>query len=217
MKKKIRIKLCGFTRKADVLHAVNLGADAIGLVFYPASKRFVDCGKANELLSVLPSYVPCVGLFVNADFKFVIKVLEKVELTMLQFHGDEDFQYCQKLINIVEKPFLKAVRIKPETTSESLLELENTFKKLKPFFSGLLFDSWTDEFGGSGKTFDWKIIPKDLAARNFLSGGLTHLNVTDVVKYLKPFAVDVSSGIEIRKGLKDKFLIDKFISSVKLF
>lgn len=210
-----RIKLCGLSRPDDVSVAVEAGADAIGLVFYPPSPRNVAPVQAGELLAQLPAYVSTVGLFVNPDEVLVRDVIAAAPITMLQFHGDETPEHCARIAQAVRRPFMRALRVKPTMTSEDLLEFERQYRASSPLFSGLLLDTWSDAYGGTGKVFDWSLIPADIARRAVLSGGLNVQNVTDAVRQVRPHAVDVSSGIEAAKGVKDAALMRAFVAAVR--
>ncbi|MGB4345610.1 MAG: phosphoribosylanthranilate isomerase [Burkholderiaceae bacterium] len=215
MHHRTRIKLCGLSRVSDVDAAVAAGADAIGLVFYPPSPRYVNLQQAALLVAALPPFVTSVGLFVNASVEEIAQVLESVPLSMLQFHGDESLAQCCAIAQAVNRPFMRALRVRPDTTAADLLECELVYQTASPLFSGLLLDTWVDAYGGSGKVFDWSLIPAELAHRAVLSGGLSVQNVTDAVAQVRPFAVDVSSGIEAGKGIKDAALMHAFVSAVR--
>jgi len=215
MHHRTRIKLCGLSRVSDVDAAVAAGADAIGLVFYPPSPRYVNPQQAALLVAALPPFVSSVGLFVNASVEEITQVLESVPLSMLQFHGDESLAQCCAIAQAVNRPFMRALRVRPDTTAADLLECELAYQTASPLFSGLLLDTWVDAYGGSGKVFDWSLIPAELAHRAVLSGGLSVQNVTDAVAQVRPFAVDVSSGIEAGKGIKDAALMHAFVSAVR--
>ena len=210
-----RIKLCGLTRAQDVQLAVKLGADALGLVFYPASPRAVDAKQAAQLLALLPSFVSTVGLFVNASAAEVRQTLAIAPISILQFHGDETLEQCCAIAQEVKRPFLRALRVRPDMKSADLLECDQQYRKASPYFSGLLLDTWVESYGGSGKVFDWSLIPAELAHRAVLSGGLNAQNVTEAVLSVRPFAVDVSSGIESAKGIKDAEMMHAFVSAVR--
>ena len=210
-----RIKLCGLTRAQDVQLAVELGADALGLVFYPASPRAVDAKQAAQLLALLPSFVSTVGLFVNASAAEVRQTLAIAPISILQFHGDETLEQCCAIAQEVKRPFLRALRVRPDMKSADLLECDQQYRKASPYFSGLLLDTWVESYGGSGKVFDWSLIPAELAHRAVLSGGLNAQNVTEAVLSVRPFAVDVSSGIESAKGIKDAEMMHAFVSAVR--
>jgi phosphoribosylanthranilate isomerase len=215
MKPRTRIKLCGLSRPEDVATAVDAGADAIGLVFYPPSPRHVTPGQAGRLLAQLPAYVTAVGLFVNPTPEQVQEVLAAAPLTMLQFHGDETPAHCAAIAQAVRLPFMRALRVRAQTTAADLLEFDRQYCACSPLFSGPLLDTWSDAYGGTGKVFDWSLIPADIARRAALSGGLNAQNVTDAVRRVRPHAVDVSSGIESAKGVKDGALMRAFIAAVR--
>ncbi|HDR9355738.1 TPA: phosphoribosylanthranilate isomerase [Burkholderia vietnamiensis] len=208
-----RIKLCGLSRVDDVLHAAALGADAIGLVFYPSSPRAVTIAQAAELAQAAPPFVSVVGLFVNATEAEIEAVVRDVPLTMLQFHGDETPQQCEALGRAARLPWLRAVRVGPSTQPADLVESDLHYSKAR----GLLFDTLVPDYGGSGKVFDWSLIPAELAHRAVLSGGLNAQNVGDAIRRLRPFAVDVSSGIEVAgaKGVKDHARMAAFVRAVR--
>ncbi len=210
-----RIKLCGLSTREDVAAAVAAGADAIGLVFYPPSPRHVSAERAAELLAGLPPYVTAVGLFVNPTLAEVQAVLAQAPISMLQFHGDESPEQCRDIAQAVGRPFMRALRVRPETTAADLLEFAVNYRACGPLFAGLLLDTWSDAYGGTGKAFDWSLVPADIAHQAVLSGGLSAQNVTDAVRRLRPHAVDVSSGIEASKGVKDHALMRAFVSAVR--
>lgn len=200
-----RIKICGITRAEDALAAVRCGADAIGLVFYEPSPRHVSIELAGQLAAALPPFVSVVGLFVNAEASLVREVLAHVPLDLLQFHGDETPEYCAQF----GKPFLKAIRVK---AGVDLVQCAASFHAA----SGLLLDAHVDGVpGGTGTSFDWALIPRQLPLPVILSGGLAAANVAAAIKQVRPYAVDVSSGVEAGKGIKDAAKIVAFINEVK--
>lgn len=215
MTHRTRIKLCGLTREQDVQAAVSAGADAIGLVFYESSPRHVTPERAAQLLSNLPSFISAVGLFVNASPDQVQAVTEQAPITALQFHGDETPEQCAEMAARVRRPFLRALRVKPEMNVGDLLEYAECYRRASPLFSGLLLDTWVEGYGGSGKVFDWSIVPKEIAHQVVLSGGLTVQNVTEAIHRVRPYAVDVSSGIEQGKGIKDAARMQAFVNAVR--
>jgi phosphoribosylanthranilate isomerase len=215
MNTRTRIKLCGLTQPQDVQAAVACGADAIGLVFYPPSPRNLSAERAAHLLAGLPAYVHTVGLFVNADLAHITSVLQQVPLSCLQFHGDETAQQCAELAQAVQRPFMRALRVRPETTALNLLEFDRHYRESSPLFAGLLLDTWSDAYGGTGKVFDWSLISPEIAHQAVLSGGLNVQNVTDAVRRVRPYAVDVSSGIESARGVKDATLMLQFVAAVR--
>ncbi len=202
-----RIKICGITREKDLDAAVEAGADALGFVLYPPSPRYVSPQRAAELLARVPAFVKSVGLFVNEPTVHVSAVLEQLPLDLLQFHGDEDVAYCAAF----RRPWIKAARVKPGT---DLLEYAGRFAGA-PGVAGLLLDAHVEGFGGGGQTFDWSLIPPSLPLPIILSGGLHPGNVTEAVRRVRPWAVDVSSGVERAKGIKDVQKISEFIAGVR--
>ena len=199
-----RIKICGITRVQDVEPCARYGADAIGLVFYPPSPRFVSLERANEIIRATPPFLSVIGLFVNPNVKEVNKIIKNVPLCALQFHGDESSEFCGKF----SLPYIKAARVKPG------LDLPNYAKK---YFTaqGILLDADTDGYGGGGKVFDWTLIPSRLPLPIILSGGLNADNVATAIRRIHPWAVDVSSGVESAKGIKDSAKIAAFIKEIK--
>lgn len=202
---KTRIKICGITRPRDGLAAAQAGADAIGLVFYAASPRHVAIPLASEISAALPPFVSRVGLFVNASVEDVRTVLETVPLDLLQFHGDERPNFCKQF----NKPYIKAINVKP---GMDLLQYASLYSEA----SGLLFDSFVEgASGGSGISFNWDLIPTKLTLPIILSGGLKPENVAAAIRQVRPWAVDVSSGVESAKGIKDVQKIAAFIKEVR--
>jgi phosphoribosylanthranilate isomerase len=211
--RRTRIKLCGLSREADVAHAVELGADALGFVFYPKSPRAVDAARAAALVREVPPFVSLVGLFVNATADEIARVTSEVPLSLLQFHGDETPEQCETLGRAVRLPWIRALRVGPQTASADLVELAGQYSAAR----GLLYDTLVADYGGSGKVFDWSLIPAGLARRAVLSGGLSSRNVGEAIRRLRPFAVDVSSGIEVEgaKGVKDPARMTEFVRAVR--
>ena len=199
-----RIKICGLTREEDVRAAVAAGADAIGFVFYPPSPRYVSFERAAELARLVPPFVSIVGLFVNPERDFVREALAKVPLQVLQFHGDEQETNCVGF----GLPYIKAARMRPGL---DLLKYAACF----PGAQGLLVDAFVEGYGGGGETFDWSLIPSELPLPLILSGGLNAGNVTEAVRRVQPWAVDVSSGVEAAKGIKDAVRIIEFVAGVQ--
>lgn len=216
MTRRTRIKLCGMTRQDDVRTAIAAGADALGFVFYPSSPRYVALELAPQLLSHVPPYVTTVGLFVNASTDQIVETVTRAPVSLLQFHGDETIEHCCEAAKAVNRPFLRVIRVKADMQGTDLLKYEQDYRASSDLFSGLLLDAWVDEFGGSGKVFDWSLIPEELAPRVVLSGGLSVQNATDAVLRVRPFAVDVSSGIELAKGIKDPAKMHAFVDAVRL-
>jgi phosphoribosylanthranilate isomerase len=201
---KTRIKICGLTREEDVDAAVAAGADAIGFVFYPPSPRYVTPQRAAELVRRIPPFVDVVGLFVNEPAENVLAACAAVPINVLQFHGDEDAAYCRQF----SRPYLRAARVRPGL---DLVEFAGSF----PDARGLLLDAFVDGYGGGGHVFDWTLIPPGLPGFLILSGGLTAGNVGDAIERVQPFAVDVSSGVEMGKGIKDHQKIAAFVAAVR--
>ena len=201
---KPRIKICGLTRPEDVQAAVDAGADAIGLVFYPPSPRYVSLETAAELARTVPPFVTIVGLFVNAAPEVVKETLAAAPIHMLQFHGDEDEVYCRQFA----RPYMKAARMKPGV---DLVQYVAGF----PSAQAILLDAFVEAYGGGGQVFDWTLIPPALGKPIVLSGGLDARNVGDAIIRVRPAAVDVSSGVEATKGIKDADKIRAFVTAVR--
>jgi phosphoribosylanthranilate isomerase len=200
-----RVKICGITRVEDALAAARSGADAIGLVFYQRSPRHVSIAQAELLARSLPPFVTVTGLFVDAEAAFVREVLANVPLDLLQFHGDEAPEYCAQF----DRPCIKAIRVK---AGGDLLQCASDFSNTK----GLLLDAHVEGIpGGTGSRFDWALIPKQLPLPVILSGGLDVENVAAAINQVRPYAVDVSSGVESNKGIKDAAKIAAFIGEVR--
>ncbi len=200
-----RIKICGLTRVQDVQAVANSGADALGLVFYEKSPRHVATAQAAQLARSVPPFVTVVGLFVNPAPEYVREVLAQVALDVLQFHGDETPEFCAQF----GKPWLKAIRVKPGV---NLVECAARYAGAQ----GLLLDAYVEGTpGGTGESFDWALIPRDLPLPVILSGGLHPGNVAEAVRQVRPYAVDVSSGVEAAKGIKDAAKVAAFIKEVK--
>lgn len=208
-----RIKLCGLSRREDVAYAVALGADAIGLVFYPPSPRAVTLAQAAALARDVPPLVTLVGLFVNADDDFVRAAADALPLGLLQLHGDESPARCAELGRAARLPWLRAVRVNNDATAADLVESVT----LHAHARGILLDAMVDGYGGGGKVFDWSIIPEEIGRRAVLSGGLDAQNVADAIRLVRPFAVDVSSGIEVpgKRGVKDHARMAAFVRAVR--
>lgn len=211
-----RIKMCGFTREADVQVAVQAGADAIGFVLYPPSPRAVSIERAAELAALLPAFVTPVLLFVNETPERVQAACSAMPGALLQFHGDETPGYCAELSRQTGRPHLKAARI-PLGAAAGFDLLK--FAQLHHHAQAILLDAHVDGFGGGGKAFNWSLLPPSVNAHLVLSGGLTPANVADGIRTLRPrarsLAVDVSSGIESGKGLKDADKIWQFVDAVR--
>lgn len=215
MTHRTRIKICGLTRPQDVHSAVEAGADAVGFVFYPKSPRFIDAVAAGRLIAQIPPFVSAVGLFVNATVEEVRAVVAQAPISLLQFHGDETPADCAAIASAVNRPFIRAIRVKADMQAADLLKYESDYRAASTLFTGLLLDAFVDSYGGSGKVFDWSLIPENIAPRVVLSGGLSAQNATDAVLRVRPYAVDISSGVEQDKGIKDAAKIRAFIAAVR--
>ena len=199
-----RVKICGLTRPEDIDGAVQFGADALGLVFYESSPRSVSLDQAAELAKRVPAFMSVVGLFVNPSRQEVEAVLERVPLDLLQFHGDESADFCASF----GRRWIKAIRVRKAGQIEAAFEEFHNA-------SGLLVDAWDpDRYGGTGKSFNWDLIPDYRPLPIILAGGLSSDNVFAAVKQVKPWAVDVSGGVEQDKGIKDIQKISHFIKEV---
>ncbi len=200
-----RVKICGFTRLGDALEAARLGVDAVGLVFYPDSPRYVTPETARKIAAALPAFVTVVGLFVDADPETVEAVLERVPVDLLQFHGRESPEECARY----GRPYIKAIRMAEDV---DLRRAAERFHQAR----GLLLDAWHPAVpGGTGECFDWARIPEDLPLPVILAGGLSPANVAEAVRRVRPWAVDVSSGVESGKGIKDPARMAAFLREVE--
>ena len=200
-----KIKICGITNLNDALDAVRLGADALGFVFYPGSKRYIEPVKAKEIADSLPPFVKKVGVFSNEKADVVREVSGIVNLDLLQIHGDETPAYCDSL----DSPYIKAFRLKDANTLGEVNQYNTNY---------ILFDTYSsDEYGGTGRAFDWDILKNHPFENKYviLSGGLNPGNIKEAVNLLQPYAVDVSSGVEESPGKKDIGKIKKFIEAVR--
>ena len=200
-----RVKICGITRAEDARMAAQLGADAIGLVFYAPSPRNIGPEQARAIIAAIPPFVTAVGLFVDPAPGEVESVLRRCPLGLLQFHGDEAPDFCCGF----GRPYIKAARVSADADLVQYLSRYHAAQ-------GWLLDAYHDGlYGGTGEAFDWKLIPRNLARPVILSGGLTPDNVGAAVRQVRPWAVDVSSGVEAAKGVKDAAKIAAFISGVR--
>lgn len=204
---RVRVKICGITRPEDALLAASLGGDALGLVFYEGSKRAVSLQQALQIRQVLPAFVSLVGLFVNADRKQVMSIINELHLDCLQFHGDEDAVYCQSFV----MPYIKAIRVQ---TNQSPLPEIHTHRQA----SAILLDAYDpQQAGGTGKQFDWSVArqcveqsPRPIV----LAGGIDADNAAQAISEVKPWALDLSSGVESEPGLKDPERLKAFFNEV---
>jgi phosphoribosylanthranilate isomerase len=200
-----RVKICGITRIEDAIAAAQAGADAIGLVFEAKSPRYVGLEQAQAIVRALPPFVTVVGLFVDAAPGTIETVLGRVSLDLLQFHGNETPQQCRRY----HRPYIKAIHMQPD------IDLRQK-ARLYADAEGLLLDARVAHVaGGSGQTFDWSLVPHDPGKPVILAGGLTPQNVAEAIRQVRPFAVDVSSGVERSKGIKDHQKISAFIEAVR--
>ncbi|MCF7979253.1 MAG: phosphoribosylanthranilate isomerase [Chromatiaceae bacterium] len=200
-----RVKFCGLTRLEDVDAAVALGVDAIGLVFHPASPRAVDAEQAAALVAAVPAFVTAVGLFVDAEADRVRAVLERVPLGALQFHGAEPADYCRSF----GRPWIKSVAVRAG------VDLEAEAQRYAGA-TALLLDTYDPALaGGTGRRFDWDLVPAQQAQRMILAGGLSAANIAEAIRQLRPYAVDVSGGIEQVKGVKDPDKMTDFMKGVR--
>ncbi|MCX7961119.1 MAG: phosphoribosylanthranilate isomerase [Burkholderiales bacterium] len=199
-----RVKICGITRLEDLEAAAQAGADAVGFVFYPPSPRCLEVATARRLRRAAPAFVTTVALFVNAPPADVARVVAEVRPDMLQFHGEETPEYCESF----GLPYIKAARVR---AGIDLLEYWRPFAGAAAW----LADAWVEAYGGVGARFDWSLLPARPARPLVLSGGLTSANVGAAIRALRPWAVDVSSGVESAKGIKDAARIAAFIAEVR--
>ncbi len=200
-----RVKICGLTRAEDVADAVQAGADALGFVFYQPSPRAVTIARASELVRQVPAFVTTVGLFVNPSADEVRATLDQVPLDLLQFHGDETPEFCAQF----QRRWIKAVRV------QNAEQIERAFQDYAQA-SGLLVDAYDPQrYGGTGQSFNWSLIPASRPLPLILAGGLSSANVSGAVEQVRPWAVDVSGGVERSKGIKDIDKISDFIKEVR--
>lgn len=199
-----RIKICGIKHSDDALKAVECGADAIGLIFVEKSPRYVSLTDARVITESLPPFVTSVGLFMNASEETVREALKVVPLNLLQFHGEESPQFCDQF----GVPYIKVLRMRENANVIA-------FTQEYPNAAGILLDTYHEKGGGTGESFDWNLIPKDIAVPLILAGGLNPENVALAVETVKPYAVDVSSGVESEPAVKDHKKIEQFIKEVQ--
>jgi phosphoribosylanthranilate isomerase len=192
------------TSQDDVLYAAQLGVDAIGLIFHPNSPRYVTAGQAASLIENLPPFVSKVGVFVNESLETINAILRVVTLDILQFHGQESADFCRAF----KKPYIKVIPVADQPISTE-------FTHIYPDAQGFLFDTYKENVpGGSGVTFNWRCIPHNLEKPIILAGGLTVDNVRQALLETNPYAVDVTSGIEATKGIKDKGKMARFMAAI---
>lgn len=204
--KRTRVKICGFTSAEQAAFAAFAGTDAIGLVFYPPSPRHVSIRKAQEIVASLPAFTTVVALFVDATEEQIRDVLDQVPINLLQFHGDESAESCR----LYAIPYIKAIRMRANTDIKALSREYHDA-------TGLLLDAYHEQTqGGTGEQFDWDLIPKDNVLPIILAGGLGAHNARDAIERVKPYALDVSSGVEAAKGIKDNNKVSAFLTEVYL-
>ena len=200
-----RVKICGITRIEDALTAIRLGANAIGFIFWDKSARYIDPKEVRKIVMDLPPFVTVVGVYVNPSSEWVKKTCSIAGLNLLQFHGDELPEFCSQF----PLPYIKAVRIR---SGIDLLQYAAQYSSS----NGLLLDSYVEGVpGGTGRTFEWSLIPENLSLPVIVSGGLHPKNVCEAIREAKPWAVDVSSGVEVTKGIKDADKIAAFMTGVR--
>ncbi|WJN57973.1 phosphoribosylanthranilate isomerase [Pseudomonas sp. SO81] len=201
----VRVKICGITRVEDALAAAAAGADAIGLVFYAKSPRAVSIEQARAIIAALPPFVTTVGLFVDIECDELQRILASVPLDLLQFHGDESPEQCES----INRPYIKALRVK---AGDDIAAQVNRY----PGAKGILLDTYVEGVpGGTGEAFDWSLVPEGLSKPVILAGGLHADNVAAAVARVRPYAVDVSGGVEASKGIKDAEKIAAFIRAAR--
>jgi phosphoribosylanthranilate isomerase len=201
----VRSKICGITRIEDALAAIDAGADAIGFVFYAKSPRAVSVEQARAIIAALPPFITTVGLFVNASRCELSEILEVVPLDLLQFHGDETPEDCDGY----HRPYIKALRVQ---AGDDIAASCRAYSRA----SGILLDTYVAGVpGGTGEAFDWSLIPRELSKPIILAGGLTPDNVAQAIAQVRPYAVDVSGGVEVSKGIKDHDKIRAFMRAVQ--
>jgi phosphoribosylanthranilate isomerase len=201
----VRVKICGITRVEDALAAAAAGTDAIGLVFYAKSPRAVGIEQARAIIAALPPFVTTVGLFVDIECDELQRILASVPLDLLQFHGDESPEQCES----INRPYIKALRVK---AGDDIAAQVNRY----PGAKGILLDAYVDGVpGGTGEAFDWSLVPEGLSKPVILAGGLHADNVAAAVARVRPYAVDVSGGVEASKGIKDAEKVGAFIRAAR--
>ncbi|MFT4059420.1 MAG: phosphoribosylanthranilate isomerase [Legionella sp.] len=201
---RVRVKMCGMTRQEDIAHAVHLGVDAIGLIFYPQSKRYVSIEQAKKLLKDLPPFVDTVAVVVNPECDLVHQIISELPIRLVQFHGEESVVFCQQF----NKPFIKSV------SAESTAHIEQAAQEYVSAQALLLDTPAEHEKGGTGLCFDWGIIPNFMPKSYLLAGGLNEFNVLEVLKICHPYALDLCSGIEAAPGIKDHNKMSRFMNQL---
>lgn len=213
-----KVKICGITRPEDAVTCAELGTDAIGLVFYDKSPRNLNIGQARDIIEVLPPFVKVVALFMNAPAGDVLEVLDRVPVDLLQFHGQEEPDYCAGF----GRPYIKAIPMGDRqegnlsTDGRDGAQWVNDYAARHPRSAGFLLDSNAlGKAGGTGEAFDWALVPQDVSWPLILAGGLHPDNVAEAVQTVRPYAVDISSGVESAPGIKDRNKIEAFMRGVR--
>lgn len=202
--KHVRVKICGMTQAEDIEQAIDLGVDALGFIFYEKSSRYVSLEKAKTLLKDIPPFIDLVAVCVNPDEDFIARLVDELPIHLLQFHGDEDAQFCQKF----KKPYIKAIHPQDE---RHILNSMQEFKQAK----ALLLDTPSPTMrGGSGLSFNWDIIPQETPKPFILAGGLNEFNIEEAINACSPYAVDVCSGVEALPGIKDHVKMSRFMKAL---
>lgn len=204
MSRSIRIKMCGMTREADIQHAVRLGVDAIGLIFYPQSKRYLSLQQAKDILVHHPLFVDIVAVFVNPDVEMVRSVISELPIQWLQFHGEESAAFCRQF----HLPYIKAI---PALNEVQIRQAMNVYSDA----AAIMLDTPSPDHGGTGKVFDWNMIPQKRNIPLILAGGLNAENVLSAVDMCHPTAVDVCTGVEIAPGIKDHQQMSSFVTALE--
>jgi len=200
-----KVKICGITNTLDAQRVCDSGADAMGLVFYPPSPRYIQIKEARAIVENLPPFMTSVALFVNAEREEIEKVLHEVDIDLIQFHGDESAEFCRSF----SRPYIKAIRMKEGL---DLYAIEKEYATAR----ALLLDTYKKGIpGGTGESFNWQQVPHDLSKPIILAGGLDADNIAQAIKQVRPYAVDVSGGVEASKGQKDQHKIIAFMKNVK--
>ena len=200
-----KVKICGITNTLDAQRVCDSGADAMGLVFYPPSPRYIQIKEARAIVENLPPFMTSVALFVNAEREEIEKVLHEVDIDLIQFHGDESAEFCRSF----SRPYIKAIRMKEGL---DLYAIEKEYATAR----ALLLDTYKKGIpGGTGESFNWQQVPHDLSKPVILAGGLDADNIAQAIKQVRPYAVDVSGGVEASKGQKDQHKIIAFMKNVK--
>ncbi|MEH6442517.1 MAG: phosphoribosylanthranilate isomerase [Oceanospirillaceae bacterium] len=199
-----RVKICGITQLPDALVAIEAGVSALGFVFYAPSPRFIEANQAQQIIAQLPPFVTTTALFVNEQISVVNSIIDQVQPDLLQFHGDEDEAYCAQF----NRPYIKALRVRPDA---DLISIASRYSSAR----ALLLDTYVKGVpGGTGAAFNWQLIPEAMRSKIILAGGLDSTNVASAIKQIRPYAVDVSGGVELEKGRKCPVKIKRFMQEV---